>query len=287
MDQDYKKLEILVVDDGCTDSSIEIVENLSAVYQNGDKVRVFHMAANSGTYAARVSGMKEAKGKYILFLDSDDVFTNNSLTKTLVSGAKRASADIVHYKEIATVDNLTKEYDWANPQHFEVMRKPDALQWFMSTGRGTAFHGKMVKRELMLKVFETLGPEVIERRQQFCEDILVMVTAYMYADRYLGLNYTGYHYFFRWDSVSGAAHTNYTKAIKMAEDTIYAAHRLKKLIPERYHRQLANRFGGIVYTALKEIRGWDLDPICKRYAAAKIIPESKWKEISDEYCGLT
>ena len=66
--QTYKNLDIILVDDGSTDGSGEICDRFA---QEDERVRVFHKE-NGGSSSARNLGIKEAKGEYIGFIDSDD-----------------------------------------------------------------------------------------------------------------------------------------------------------------------------------------------------------------------
>lgn len=71
--QKYKNLEIIIVNDGSTDSSKEICEE----YQNKDqRVRVFSQN-NSGVSVARNKGIKHATGDWIMFVDGDDLVDAN------------------------------------------------------------------------------------------------------------------------------------------------------------------------------------------------------------------
>lgn len=66
--QNYPELEIILVDDGSTDCSGQMCEESAAA---DPRIRVLHQN-NKGSGAARNAGIKEATGKYLLFLDADD-----------------------------------------------------------------------------------------------------------------------------------------------------------------------------------------------------------------------
>ena len=67
--QTYSDIELLLIDDGSTDNSLEIIKVLS---KKNDKIRVFYQE-NSGPSVARNVGIKNSLGEWIAFVDSDDV----------------------------------------------------------------------------------------------------------------------------------------------------------------------------------------------------------------------
>ncbi|MCO7175207.1 glycosyltransferase family 2 protein [Sporolactobacillus kofuensis] len=74
--QEYKNFELIIVDDGSTDHTKEIV------HQYGGKVRYLYQP-NLGPSASRNLGIQHAKGKYIAFCDSDDLFLPQKLAKQM------------------------------------------------------------------------------------------------------------------------------------------------------------------------------------------------------------
>lgn len=77
--QTIKDFEIILVDDGSTDSSVEIIRTFK-----DERIKLFQQI-NSGPSAASNYGIKQAKGKYIKFLDSDDIINPVHIEKMLFS----------------------------------------------------------------------------------------------------------------------------------------------------------------------------------------------------------
>ncbi|MBP1739919.1 MAG: glycosyl transferase, family [Deltaproteobacteria bacterium] len=71
--QDFEDFELIVVDDGSTDGTAEEIERY------GGRVRVLRYPENRGVSAARNRGILNARGKYIAFLDSDDLWVKGKL----------------------------------------------------------------------------------------------------------------------------------------------------------------------------------------------------------------
>lgn len=86
--QTYRHLEIILVDDGSTDSSGEMCDRLAG---RDDRIRVVHKR-NAGLGMARNSGLDVAKGEFVMFLDSDD-FVDARMVEELYAQLKRTDAD--------------------------------------------------------------------------------------------------------------------------------------------------------------------------------------------------
>lgn len=77
LDQTYRNLEILVIDDGSTDTTYSIVKGVSL---KDNRVKVFTQK-NSGVSAARNLGIKKMHGKYVTFTDADDYVQKDYIEK--------------------------------------------------------------------------------------------------------------------------------------------------------------------------------------------------------------
>ena len=88
--QTYKDIEIIVVDDGSTDKSLEIVCDY---IQKDNRIRLIQQV-NAGVSAARNNGVENATGEYIAFCDADD-YLNNEAYEQMIDTLEQNDADIV------------------------------------------------------------------------------------------------------------------------------------------------------------------------------------------------
>ena len=90
--QTYSELEVVVIDDGSTDHTGKIIDWYQKKYPK--KIRVFHVP-NEGVTAARMRGVRAAKGTWIGFVDGDDEIDPDMYEK-LLKNALKYHADISH-----------------------------------------------------------------------------------------------------------------------------------------------------------------------------------------------
>ncbi len=89
LNQSFRDFEIIIVDDGSIDNTKSVVANY--IHSHPDKIKYFYQS-NSGVAATRNMGIRESKGDYIAFLDSDDIWLPNKLE--LQTKALDANPDI-------------------------------------------------------------------------------------------------------------------------------------------------------------------------------------------------
>lgn len=90
LNQSYKNIEIIIVDDGSKDSSLRIANNLSEQYDNVNVIS----QSNAGAAVARNIGIKNSKGKYLYFMDPDDWMKDDYIA-SLVSSAENNDSQLV------------------------------------------------------------------------------------------------------------------------------------------------------------------------------------------------
>lgn len=100
--QDFRNIEVILVDDGSPDRCPEICDELS---KKDERIKVIHKQ-NGGLSSARNAGISSARGKYLLFLDSDDQWAPGKLNEVMHS-VKQADSDILILNSINLYDDGT------------------------------------------------------------------------------------------------------------------------------------------------------------------------------------
>ena len=93
-DQTFKNFEVIVVDDGSIDGTVSILENYPKDSLN---LRILKHKENKSTFMSRLTGIKEAKGKFILLLDGDDTFFSDALQKLHDEVILKESFDVCEF----------------------------------------------------------------------------------------------------------------------------------------------------------------------------------------------
>lgn len=135
VNQSYHDMEILLIDDGSTDSSAAICEQYASCFPY---VRVIHKT-NGGLSSARNRGIDEASGNWIIFLDSDDVWADRNCLTKLHDYALSMDLDIVRFEYQAVNDKLEpieeRSYDKSDAEgttldNYSLVKYGIAGEWF-------------------------------------------------------------------------------------------------------------------------------------------------------------
>ena len=95
LEQDMDGIEILIVDDCGSDNSLKIILELQEHHPNGKSIHIIRHANNLGAAEGRNNIIKNAQGKYIYFLDSDDLLNKSSIS-TLFFAAEKNAAEVTY-----------------------------------------------------------------------------------------------------------------------------------------------------------------------------------------------
>lgn len=104
LNQTFCNIEYLVVDDCGNDGTIDVVERLQKEHQRGKDIRILYNKQNLGVGKTRNIILDQAQGKYLFFLDSDDILEPDAIEK-MMRAARQYDAEVV-YGSWIRVDNI-------------------------------------------------------------------------------------------------------------------------------------------------------------------------------------
>lgn len=178
INQDFNSYEVLVIDDGSTDSSPEII-NEKLVKSTVDYKII--RQENSGVSSARNRGIEEAIGEYLVFIDADDYVTGNHLSE-LYNGET----------DFSMVQFIKKENDKLSaPHHFQVesMTCDEFIKKELRMEMPFNFWQLMYKSSLINENNIRFNPELI-----YGEDIDFALRALLWGDEVAISNEATYYY---------------------------------------------------------------------------------------------
>ena len=178
INQDFKNFEVIVIDDGSTDRSLEIInEKLSKSLISH---QIIHQE-NSGVSSARNAGISKATGKYLVFFDGDDYVTGNHLSE-LYNGKS----------DFSLVQFIKKDGDrLSTPYHFsrEFMSCEDFIKKELNMEMPFTFCQLMYKTSIIKDNGIKFNPDLV-----YGEDIDFALRALIYGDEVTISNEATYYY---------------------------------------------------------------------------------------------
>ena len=120
--QDFKDIEIIVVDDFSKDNSVFLIKTL---IKNDPRIILFQNKENRGTLYTKTRGALLSKGKYIMILDQDDMYAQKNSLSTLYRIIEKKKLDILGFAELISNFNLTQKKGIHHYIKTKVLFQPD------------------------------------------------------------------------------------------------------------------------------------------------------------------
>ena len=198
LNQTYKNLEIILVDDGSPDKCPEICEEYA---KKDNRIKIIHKK-NGGLSDARNAGLKVATGKYIGFVDSDD-YIEKDMYQVLYNNIIKTNSDIsiVNLKEVK--ENEIIENNVKDEQNTIEYTKLEGLKKLIENKIKSYAWNKLYKKEILNNIEFPVGRKM--------EDLAVMHKIFEKANKIVYTDKIEYYYLQRGDSILGNIDLKLTK----------------------------------------------------------------------------
>ena len=277
--QTMSDVEILCIDDGSTDDSFCILQCFA---ERDKRIRVFHFAENHSAWCARLRGIEEARGEFILFVDADDTLVPEACEE-LYRESILAGVDILQFPAAVVdegkmprgrIDNLRK---FLNP-YAGVLRGEEVFtSCFRKNIYGFTLWNKMYRAEICKKAIQGAEAEYIPRGQ---DKLLYWMISYV-AESYKGI--TGKYYYlyhcsrggFGKEEIGLDEFINYCRmahSVKLAESYIYHVAELYADVVQAYREELLSGCVSIWWNRLKnEDKAAGFDSMLSYWGSSEVI----------------
>ncbi|CAL6006630.1 Glycosyl_transferase family 2 protein [Hexamita inflata] len=266
--QSLESKEIIVVNDGSTDSTRDILVEMQKTYT---QLAVYHMEENKGLFYVRQYGVNKSNGEYLLHLDADDSLRHDNVLRDLLNFTAE-KPDVLHFHHQAVQyypDNTSKEINWWGNGQVESADSSNMLSHLVYAKIHWLIHGKLVKRSVFV---EALGLINDTRHLIYGEDEIQCIAIFSIAKSYKGIPYVGYNFNHREDSVTGQRTRSLKTLLKVIEDYFATRDLVQKFLPT-YLFDLRNRVTKDYnknLEALARFNDSSIAEVCQKYKARGI-----------------
>lgn len=183
LNQSHNNIEIILINDGSTDSSLNIIREYSEKYEN---IVVINQV-NKGQGEARNQGIKISSADYITFVDSDDWISEDYI-KILYTSVIDNDADISVGNIIGVLSNNMKNIHYPKFKYCELIGK-DAVSYLLLDKELKSYPcAKLFKKNLFI------NNEIAFPGKMYYEDLAVVMQSTFYANKVILLNKYIYYY---------------------------------------------------------------------------------------------
>lgn len=200
INQSFCDLEILLIDDGSKDSSGKICDELATQYSN---IKCFHKK-NGGLSDARNYGIDRASGKYLLFIDSDDVI-DKDFCKVLHDAHEKYSADIVSTSlvEFYSYDELEELMKQEHIYKETLLENNEIIKRYYMPSEEVAINHGLCMKSYKVELFNELRFEP----GKLHEDLYI---TYQLLDKCKKFVYINLPYYYYYRNNTGSITNNYS-----------------------------------------------------------------------------
>ena len=139
LSQSYKKCEVIVVNDGSTDNTNKICQNINNI--------TYYNKINGGTGSALNTGIRYARGKWIKWLSADDVLLSNAVAEMMSREPKEDTIYYTNYHYIDEIGNVIGCFNEPDRNHKSISElKQEMMGNFYGNGSTSLIHSNVFKK---------------------------------------------------------------------------------------------------------------------------------------------
>jgi len=181
--QNMNEVEIILVDDFSTDNTLEIIDELR---KEDSRIKIIKNTENKGALFSKSVGALNARGKYLFFLDSDDLFINKNILNLCYNEAEK-NIDIIEFSGVASSTDFLDIKQFPKIPYYlrfkknnEIIIQPELSNFIYQKENDQItklidgyIWGKCIKTKIFRKVLEYLGDWIYKEKVNYGDDRII------------------------------------------------------------------------------------------------------------------
>ena len=189
--QDLKNIEIIIVDDGSKDNSLILIKELM---KTEPRIILLENGENRGPLYTKSKGVLNARGKYVMTLDEDDIYCQRDAFSSLYYEAEKNNLDILSFIAVYSGTKISeRKFSYPiekkkiiyQPEIGNIMFQFDSKGRVFRRGGSLVFH--LIKTNLYKKVIAQIDEKYMKKKMFFHDDYIIffLLTRNAYSMKYV------------------------------------------------------------------------------------------------------
>ena len=196
INQSFQDFEIIIVNDKSTDETENIIKDIQL---NDDRIKIISHIVNLGVYHSRIEAILNAKSKFILLMDPDDMYMNGNLLKELYNHNLNNNFDIIEFSVFQQFEDYHKIFYPDN--HFEthyhhfshdIIHQPELSEILYYIPETNVYShticrnvwNKLIRREIFINTYKYIGNQYYNDFVITADDMIKNIISYQFANNY-------------------------------------------------------------------------------------------------------
>jgi len=211
--QNFRDIEILLIDDFSKDNSLSIIKELKI---DDSRIKIIKNKVNRGPLFSRSLAVLNSRGQYIILLDSDDLFVNENLFDICYQEAKSNNNDIIEFSGFVSYTRLLKENGklpaiplyLKNKKNNNIIKQPELSYLMFSKINGKYKQidgylcGKFIKTSIYKNSLKIISKQIYNMQFYYGEDRIVNFILLKIANSFKFLEIYGFIYYYNRYSIT-------------------------------------------------------------------------------------
>lgn len=207
--QDMKDIEIVIVDDGSKDNSVNLIKELML---SEERIVLYKNNENKGALYTKSKGVISAKGKYVLLMDEDDIYIQRDAFSILYEEAEKYNLDILKFNTFSSKPKIKRIKHKRLNIDTPIIFQPNLSELMFSHNSKGEIEFKeglltncLMRKDILIKAIREIDDKFMNQKINFHDDYFIYFLLTRFSNKYKFIDRFFYLVIKRWDKINKKA----------------------------------------------------------------------------------